>query len=190
MGLRLLRRDQDRRGGHSAEHPAGEQGLRVPAERLPGPGAGGACRPGGPHPVHSRPAAAPGAGRRGGRQGGRGIVLRHAAGALLGDARAGRYPQGRHGLLALQLGDHRVSQGGDPPAPRHARGRRPLRPGDDRAGRVGRLVLGGQAVLRLRAGQRSLFPPANRRHDGALARTAPAREGLRDHRPLSAHGLL
>ena len=40
MGLRLLRDDQDRRGGHPHEHPAGEQGLRVSAQRLPGPGAG------------------------------------------------------------------------------------------------------------------------------------------------------
>ena len=29
----------------------------------------------------------------------------------------GRYEQGRHGLLAVQLGNHGVSQGGDPPAP-------------------------------------------------------------------------
>ena len=42
--------------------------------------------------------------------------------------RARRHAQGRHGLLALQLGDHRLAQGRDPPAPRHARGRRHVRP--------------------------------------------------------------
>ena len=53
-----------------------------------------------------------------------------------------------------------------------------------RPGRVGRVVLGGQAVLRLRAGQRPVFSAADRRHHGPVARPAHARS--RSSRPSTA----
>ena len=53
MGLRLLRRDQDRRRGHSPEHPAGQQGLRVSAQRLPARVLVVHAALAGPHPVPS-----------------------------------------------------------------------------------------------------------------------------------------
>ena len=54
---------------------------------------------------------------------------RRADAASLAVAGAGRHEQGRHGLLAVQFGHHRLAQGGDPPAPRHARRGRSLRAG-------------------------------------------------------------
>ena len=50
--------------------------------------------------------------------------------------------------------------------------------------------LRGQAVLRLRAGQRALLPAPRRRDHGAAARPAHAGQGVRGDRPLPADRLL
>ena len=141
--------------------------------------------------AHSRPAAAPGAGHRGGRQGRRGP--RPSRRSWSGPRRRSSRPTRSKDDMAFWL--YSSGTTGFPKGAIHLH--HDMLVAADRYARetIGlaesrRLVLGGQAVLRLRAGQRSVFPLANRRHDGALARSAPAREGLRDHRPLSAHGLL
>ena len=105
-------------------------GLRVPAQRLPRPRAGHPSLAPGPDRPRSasrlkflkyvvrcrrRPPRAPGAGPA------------HAGG--IARPGTGRHQQGRHGLLALQLGHHGLSQGDDPPPPRHARRGRALRQG-------------------------------------------------------------
>ena len=58
------------------------------------------------------------------------------------------------------------------------------------SGRVRRFLFRGQALFRLRPGQRPVFPTPNRRHDGAHARSSGGRHGPGNHRPLSTHGLL
>ena len=74
----------------------------------------------------------------------------------------------RRRLLALQLRHDRLAQGGvhlhhDMAAAR------PVRQAAPRPQRVRRVLLGGQALLRLRPGQRALLPAAVGRNDRALA---------------------
>ena len=208
------------RGRRAAQHAADEQGLRVSAERLPRARARGACRLARPHlPIRERlcrleHVIVVGVGRTEGSRhtppcavadsnthtpcAERGrhtecacyFGLRRPHGPRVSLPRAGGHAPRRRGVLALQFRHDRLSQRRGPPAARHARGRRRLRPRHDPTARNRRLVLGGQAVLRLRAGQRAVLSAADRRHDRAHARAAHARKRLRRDRPLSADRVL
>src|SRR6185437_7038063 len=82
------------------------------------------------------------------------------------------------------------AQGGRSPAARHARVLRSVRPARarDRAG--GPHLLGRQAVLRLRPGQRAVLPVPRRRLDGAVYGPTRAGEGVRSHHAGAPHAVL
>ena len=81
-------------------------------------------------------------------------------------AQAGRHRGRRSRLLALFVGLHRPAQGHGALARQPLLDRRALRQGRAAAARGRRLLLGGQAVLRLRPGQRADLS-AERRRDHA-----------------------
>ena len=133
-----------------------------------------------------RPPRVPGARCGGGRRPEQRVFARACDERGIAVARTGADQQGRHGVLALQLGHDGVSQGGDPPAPRHARRGRSLRPRDPGPDSGGRFVFRGQAVLRLRPGKRALLSAPHGRHDRAAARPAdagPVFEVIDRHQP-------
>ena len=141
VGLRVLRRHEDRGGGRTAQHDVETQGLRVPAQRQPGAGAGGACLA--LARGRWRSAAICGISSTWWSSGGeatRRAVSRISRCSASPVPRTGGDQQGRRGVLALQFGHDRFSQGGRAPAPRHARGRRSLRPADDRTAGIRRVA--------------------------------------------------
>ena len=104
-------------------------------------------------------------------------LVRVAHGRRLACARGRADLQGRQRLLALLVRQYRLPQGLRAPAPRHGRGNRVVRPRRARHHRARPLLQRGQAVFRLRPGQRAVLPVWRGRLDRALSRAADTGSG-------------
>src|SRR5439155_1439780 len=120
------------------------------------------------------------------------LAVIHEGGSLTyGDVAAGANRLGNAlRRLAVRLRHAWDAQGGRTPASRHAGVLRDVRPARarDRARRPD--VLGRQAVLRLRPGERVVLPVPRRRGDGTVSRPSRARQGVRRDRARASHAVL
>ena len=92
--------------------------------------------------------------------------------------------------LALHQRHHRHAEGGDAPARRHPHRLRDLRRAGPRHPPRRRLLLGGQALLRLRHRELDVLPDGGRRLGGALARPALPGGDRRGARRAPGHAVL
>ncbi len=175
----LSRRDVRRHRAGGRQHAADGRRLRLHARAFARAGrvrdgraaadAGGGADQGRPRSAEgdrlaSGGAAAPGRGRF------RGLP---AGAAAIGQAR--RDARRRPGLLALFVGLDRPTQGHGALARQPVLDRRAVRQGRARSARRRRVLLGRQAVLRLRPGQCADLPAQRRRHRAADGRATDAR---------------
>src|ERR1051326_2032754 len=96
----------------------------------------------------------------------------------------------RYVLLALHVGLDRPAEGRSPHPRRSQAHRRALRAADSRHCRERCLLLGRQAVFRLRSRQRADLSDVGRRHHGAVAVAADAGGRLRTSEKARRHDLL
>ena len=108
----------------------------------------------------------------------------------VGRAPAGRHATRRRGVLAVQLGFDRSSEGRRPPAPRPPGHLRDVRTARPRHHRSGRHVLDDEAFPRVRPRQQPLIPLLGRRDDRALGRSSDTGRDLRGGRAVPPNAVL